>query len=169
MLANPSWCPFVPSCLVLGKHLLVNDNVLVCLSCACSTSDREPLDWVLVEERPRRNNGDEGQSCAGQTYLERECDILCEETDEEGDDLNHISRAVLETAFRQRLTPTAASNTVARSSASFCPSKSYHVAVSRQSLRDAHSGILRSVRRPRLAPDPGVARPSYRIMRDRCE
>ena len=46
---------------------------------------RKPTLWVLVEEGPRRNDGEEGQRGAGEADVEGEFDVLRHEADEEGE------------------------------------------------------------------------------------
>lgn len=77
----------LPRRLVLCECLLVDDYVLMCLYYRLPASYGQPLDGVLVEEGPRRDDGEEGQGCSGKANLESEGDVLCEETNEEGDGL----------------------------------------------------------------------------------
>lgn len=46
---------------------------------------RQPILWILVEEWPRRNDDDEGEGGASEADIERQLDVLCGETNKEGD------------------------------------------------------------------------------------
>ena len=62
----------------------------MCKWCSIPTTNRQPLDGVLIEEGPRRNNDEEGKGCAGEANLECERNILCEESDDKGDGLVRV-------------------------------------------------------------------------------
>jgi hypothetical protein len=48
---------------------------------------RQPALGVLVEERPRWHDDEEGENGAGEAHVQRQADVLCEVADKEGDDL----------------------------------------------------------------------------------
>lgn len=48
---------------------------------------RQPVLGILVVERPRRDDDEEGQRGACEANVERQPDVLLREADEEGDDL----------------------------------------------------------------------------------
>lgn len=63
----------------------------------CSTTNWKPFDGILVEERPRRYDDDEGKSGASEGDEYGKLDVLQEISDEEGDSLvdrQRVSKSV---------------------------------------------------------------------------
>jgi hypothetical protein len=81
-------CPYVtpqtpPHAFILSHLLPIHVYVEGLLRVACW----QPVLWVLVVERPRRDDDEEGEGGAGKPNVQRQADVLCEVADEEGDNL----------------------------------------------------------------------------------
>jgi hypothetical protein len=112
---------------VLSDLQTIHIDVVVwcCRRCRSRLSCRQPALWVLVEERPRWYDDEEGERGTGKADIERQADILCEVANEEGDDLSlSVSRQKPGAPCVGR-TPAAPKRTVVSISASRWPSKSY--------------------------------------------
>lgn len=72
---------------MLGEHLLVDDYVLLRGRDGGTAAYREPLDWMPVEEGPRRHDDEKCKCCAGEADLEGKSNVLEEEAYREGNKL----------------------------------------------------------------------------------
>lgn len=74
-LDTPSTTRACPS--LLCKHLLVDDNILLRSGGGRRSAARwKPLEWLTLEEGPRRNYNEESEGGAGEADLEGQGDIL---------------------------------------------------------------------------------------------
>lgn len=74
----------------LGHNLSIHSDNMgesCLLSCTLTTCGWQPLNWVLLEEWPRWDDNDEGESGAGKSDVEGELDVLGDEADKEGESL----------------------------------------------------------------------------------
>ena len=77
----------------LGYNLAIHRDSLdkpCLLSCTLLSLNRQPVYWVLVEEWPWWNDGEERKCCAAKTYVESELDVLGNHADEEGNRLKAV-------------------------------------------------------------------------------
>jgi hypothetical protein len=93
----------------------------------CRGPSREPALGVLVVERPRWNDDEEGEGGAGEANVQGQGNVLLGEADEEGDDLEgmNISYRLWGGDRRGQRTPAAPRSTVVSISARRWPSKSW--------------------------------------------
>jgi hypothetical protein len=70
-----------------ANRLLVDNDRL--RYAAAASTNREPLDGVLVEEGPRRDDGNEGEGGATEGNVDRELDVLQDIADDKGDGLRY--------------------------------------------------------------------------------
>jgi hypothetical protein len=67
---------------------LIYDKILWNRNCWCSSTDWKPFDGVLVVKGPWGDYGEERESGATESDVNRELDVLQEVSDEEGDGLD---------------------------------------------------------------------------------
>lgn len=86
---------------------------------------RKPVHGILVEEGPRRNNGDKSEGGTGKEDPEGKGDVLGGVADDKSDNLGGVRNGRGRIAVRIGLTPAVVSSAVVKSSARRWPSKSY--------------------------------------------